>query len=795
MTAWDVVTSVTFDPLSGGRKRLTVYRAMSPAPGSGPVTITFNSSVSNTQWVVSQWQGVETGGVNGADAIGQTGVNAGNAVSGLGVNLGVFGNASNVAYGAFGVASSVAAITPGAGFTEISEQPSGETPADLMAEWAVGDPTIDASWSNLNGGAVGIEIRAAGASGPVVSAAQSGVSASPGTITASTGASPSTITVTARDASGNPVSGATVQIQATGTGNTVTQPVGPTNASGVATGTLWSTVPGPKTVSATANGVAITQTAAVTVTSGPPAALAFLVQPSNGVAGSTITPAVQVGIRDALGNLVTTATNTVTVAIGTNPGGGTLGGTLSVAAVNGVATFSTLSVNNVGAGYTLTAVASGLTGTTSSGFNVTGVPPSPSLSTVAALPSSITAGGSGTTITVTARDAGGNPISGASVTLAATGTGNTLTQPLGPTNASGEATGALASTVAEAKTVSATIDGVGITQTAAVTVTAGAPSATTSTVAASPTSITVNAGTSTITVTVKDANGNAVSGSSVVLSATGTGNTLTPPSGPTNASGVFTATLQSSVAEAKTVSATAGGTAITQTAAVQVTDQPPPGITQTLLTAGTNPTNTTVYSTASISPAPNTLVTIAVLSQRSYGASVAPTVTGGGMAAWTQVASVTFDVLATPLRRMTIYRAMSAAPGSGPITITFAGNQSHAQWIVSQWDGVETSGTNGADAIAQTAVNAADAVNGLGVTLSPFGSAANVAYGVFGVNSNVAAITPGSGFTEIAEVPSGENTPGSLMAEWAVNHPTIDALWTNLRGAVLGVEIRAKTGP
>ena len=178
-------------------------------------------------------------------------------------------------------------------------------------------------------------------------------------------------------------------------------------------------------------------------------------------------------------------------------------------------------------------------------------------------------------------------------------------------------------------------------------------------------------------------------------------------------------------------------------------------ITHALLTAGTNPTNTTVYTSAPIGPAPNTLVTIAVLSQRSYGASPAPTVTGGGMTAWEQVASVTFDPLSAPLRRLTIFRAMSAAPGSGPITITFAGNQSHAQWIVSQWDGVETSGTNGSGAIVQTASNAADVVNGLGVTLSAFGDAANVAYGVFGVTSNVAAVTPGSGFGEIAEVPSG----------------------------------------
>jgi len=61
------------------------------------------------------------------------------------------------------------------------------------------------------------------------------------------------------------------------------------------------------------------------------------------------------------------------------------------------------------------------------------------------------------------------------VVLAATGSGNTLTQPGGSTNASGVATGTLSSTVAETKTVSATIGGTAITQTATVTVTAGSP--------------------------------------------------------------------------------------------------------------------------------------------------------------------------------------------------------------------------------------------------------------------------------------------------------------------------------
>jgi hypothetical protein len=217
---------------------------------------------------------------------------------------------------------------------------------------------------------------------------------------------------------------------------------------------------------------------------------------------------------------------------------------------------------------------------------------------------------------------------------------------------------------------------------------------------------------------------------------------------------------------------------------------PGSGITHTLLTVGTNIVNQKIYTTASIAPAPNTLVTVAVLGHRTYGAT-SPTVSGGGMSSWTQVASVDFDTLGFPLRRLTIFRAMSASPGSGPLTITFSGNVSNTQWIVSQWDGVETSGVNGAGAIVQTGSAAANAVNGLTTTLAAFGSANNVAYGVFGVNSNALAITPGAGFTEIAEQPSGESTPGDLMAEWATNLNAITATWTNKHGGALGLEIKA----
>jgi hypothetical protein len=109
---------------------------------------------------------------------------------------------------------------------------------------------------------------------------------------------------------------------------------------------------------------------AFNVTAAAATAVQFLQQPTNVVAGQAISPAVTVRIVDAQGNLVPTATNTVTISLGANPGGSTLSGTLTVAAINGIATFSTLSLNHSGSGYTLVATSSGLTGATSSTFDV-----------------------------------------------------------------------------------------------------------------------------------------------------------------------------------------------------------------------------------------------------------------------------------------------------------------------------------------------------------------------------------------------------------------------------------------
>ena len=79
-------------------------------------------------------------------------------------------------------------------------------------------------------------------------------------------------------------------------------------------------------------------------------------------------------VEDGFGDVVTSYNGSVTIALANNPGGGTLGGTLTVAAVNGVATFSGLTLNNLGTGYTLKVTASGLSSASTAAITVANPP-------------------------------------------------------------------------------------------------------------------------------------------------------------------------------------------------------------------------------------------------------------------------------------------------------------------------------------------------------------------------------------------------------------------------------------
>lgn len=123
----------------------------------------------------------------------------------------------------------------------------------------------------------------------------------------------------------------------------------------------------------------LTQSRLTTIVTGG-CALRFVstAQPANARVAQSITaqaytptgPALAVEVIDATGNRVAVSGVAVTMTIGANAGGGTLSGTSSATTTDGVATFSTLSIDKAGAGYTLQASSASAGSTTSTAFAI-----------------------------------------------------------------------------------------------------------------------------------------------------------------------------------------------------------------------------------------------------------------------------------------------------------------------------------------------------------------------------------------------------------------------------------------
>jgi hypothetical protein len=226
-------------------------------------------------------------------------------------------------------------------------------------------------------------------------------------------------------------------------------------------------------LTATASGLTAATSGRFDITAGPATQLMFAVHPSAATTQATITPQVEVIARDALGNTADGFTSNVTVAIGNNPGGGTLSGTTTLAAVAGVASFADLSINQAGVGYTLTASGGGLPPATSGAFDILAGAVTHLVFTVQ--PPSTTAAGTQLTpaVQVTATDAGGNPVTGFSsnVTLSITGGTGTSGATL-----SGTTTVAAVAGVATFSTLSIDKNGTGYKLSATATGVSGATS-------------------------------------------------------------------------------------------------------------------------------------------------------------------------------------------------------------------------------------------------------------------------------------------------------------------------------
>ncbi|MBI4499941.1 MAG: hypothetical protein HY700_02150, partial [Gemmatimonadetes bacterium] len=338
-------------------------------------------------------------------------------------------------------------------------------------------------------------------------------------------------------------------------------------SSGVATfDNLSLTKAGNYTLQATSGSLISATSAAFDITPSAAALLIFTTQPPTSVAAGAAFGA-QVTAKDAFGNVVTGFTANVNVVIGTNPAGGTLGGTATVSAVSGVVTFSGLSLDKAGTGYTLTASATGLTSATSNAMDVT--PGTAAQLAFNVQPPSSVSAGAAFTVAVTAQDGFGNT---------ATAFGSNVVVAIG-TNPSG---GTLSGTVSQPASAGvATLAGLSIDKagsgytlqatsgalTAATSVTFDVtPAAATQLVfsAQPPTTATAGAPFS-VEVTAKDAFGNTATGFGSVVSVAildnPAGGTLagTTSQSATNGVATFSGLSIGTVGSRYTLQTTAGG--------------------------------------------------------------------------------------------------------------------------------------------------------------------------------------------------------------------------------------------
>lgn len=169
-------------------------------------------------------------------------------------------------------------------------------------------------------------------------------------------------------------------------------------------------------------------------------------------------------------------------------------------------------------------------------------------------------------------------------------------------------------------------------------------------------------------------------------------------------------------------------------------------ITQSPLTSGNADGAITSQDTASITPGANKLILLATVNMQ--GASpVTPSVSGNGLT-WVEIDSAHHDT-GGQNAKIFLFRAMGT-PSAGVVTLAYAAAQDGLIWIIDEYDGIDTSGTNGSGAIVQNANNLGSTQD-IAVTLASFADANNAAYIAAAYDNDDRLMTQGTGLTKLVE--------------------------------------------
>jgi hypothetical protein len=214
-------------------------------------------------------------------------------------------------------------------------------------------------------------------------------------------------------------------------------------------------------------------------------------------------------------------------------------------------------------------------------------------------------------------------------------------------------------------------------------------------------------------------------------------------------------------------------------------------ITANPLDSAYDGTDGLTYKTLNFTPGANRLVLLAIVATRGASAGPPPQPTID-IETWDLVRSLNYDVSGATQSAIFLFRALNASPSSGQRTFTFSATCTSCAYSVVEFDGVDTTGTNGSGAIVQSADTGANLdATSASVTLAALGSASNAAYGMFVHQSNeVTAPETTPAYTELHDVRGGSPSL-ALETEWVINDTTPSASWvTSAACGGIGVEIK-----
>ncbi len=453
------------------------------------------------------------------------------------------------------------------------------------------------------------------------------VTISPATATIASGGT-TTFTAVTKDAGGNVLTGRTITWASSNTGAATVSSSGP--STGLATGVVNLAVSGTTTITATSEGQ---QSNSATLTVNPAPVATVTVTPTTATIASGGTTTFTAVTKDAGGNVLTgrtitwSSSNALAATVSSSgPSTGLASGVANLA-VSGTTTITAMSEGQQSNGATLT------------------VNPVP-VATVAITPTTATIlSGATTTFTAVTKDAGGNVLTGRTITWSSSNALAATVSSSGPST--GLASGVANLAVSGTTTITAMSEG---QQSNGASLTVNPVPVATVTI--SPTTATISSGaTTTFTAVTKDAGGNVLTGRTITWASSNTGAATVSSSGPST--GLATGVANLAVSGATTITATSEGQ---QSNGATLTVNPVPVASVTI-----TPTSVTILS--------GTTTTFTAVTKDAQG-----NVLTGRTITWnstnTAAATVNGSGVATGASNLTV-------PGSTTISATSEGQQSN----------------------------------------------------------------------------------------------------------------------